>query len=101
MPCLLGCLALMAPRFAIVLIVIFSDWLGGAYKTVTVPLLGFLFMPMTTLAYAWAWYHGNGSIHGFGLVIVVVAVLIDLGLVGGGGATYKQRSAKFKSVQHR
>lgn len=93
MPCLIGCLALFAPRFAIVLVVIFSDWLGTAYETVVWPLLGFFFMPLTTLAYAMAWYMGErGSVQGFGIVLIVLAVLIDLGLIGGGGASYRTKS---------
>lgn len=84
MPCLIGCLALLAPRVAIVLVAIFSQYLHQAYQNILWPVLGFFFAPMTTLAYAWAWHHGNGSIHGLGLVIVVLAVLADLGLLGGG-----------------
>ena len=82
MPCLVGCLALFAPRFAIVLLVIFSDYLGQAYNTVLWPFLGFLFMPLTTLAYAWA-IHSHGSVAGIYLAVVVLAVLMDLGIVGG------------------
>ncbi len=82
MPCLVGCLALAAPRFVIVLVVLFSDYIGRAYDTTLWPLVGFLFMPLTTLAYAWA-MNSRGSVAGVHLVVVVVAVLIDLGLIGG------------------
>lgn len=90
MGCLLAVLALFMPRLVIVLVVIFSDWLGAAYQTVLWPLLGFFFMPLTTLAYAAAWHMGGGSISGLGIVIIVIAVLIDLGLIGG-SATARQR----------
>jgi hypothetical protein len=82
MPILVGCLALSAPRFAIALVVLFSDYIGRAYETVLWPFLGFLFMPLTTLAYAWA-INSNGSVAGVHLVVVVIAVLMDLGIVGG------------------
>ena len=82
MPCLIGCFALFMPRLAIVLVWLFSDYLGTAYQTTIWPVLGFIFMPLTTLAYAWAWHQGNGSVAGVGLVVVVLAVLIDLGLLG-------------------
>ena len=91
MPCLVGCLALSAPRVAIVLVVLFSDYIGRAYETTIWPLVGFLFMPLTTLAYAWA-INSSGSVSGIQLVAVVVAVLIDLGLVGGSAA--KQRKVE-------
>ena len=82
MPCLIGCLALTTPRLAIILVVIFSDYIGRAYDTVLWPLLGFVFMPLTTLAYAWA-INVRGSVDGIHLVIVVLAVLVDLGVIGG------------------
>lgn len=85
MPCLLGCLALIAPRLIIILVAIFSNYLGRAYETIIWPVLGFFFLPLTTLAYAWAYNSNNGSVNGFYLVVVVLAVLIDLGLLGGSG----------------
>jgi len=81
--CFVGCIALAAPRFAIVLVVLFSDYIGRAYETFLWPFLGFLFMPLTTLAYAFA-VNSHGSVAGPYLVVVVVAVLMDLGLVGAG-----------------
>jgi len=91
MGCLIvGCLALATPRLVIVLVVIFSDFIGRAYYTVLWPFLGFLFMPLTTLAYAWA-INTSGSVKGMNLVVVVVAVLLDLGLFGGGGAAARRR----------
>ena len=89
MPLMVGCLALLAPRFAIVLVVLFSDYIGRAYETLLWPFLGFLFMPLTTLAYAWA-INSRGTVEGFQLVVVVIAVLIDLGLVGGSAASRRR-----------
>lgn len=83
MPCLLALVAFFFPRLVIVLLVLFSDYIGRAYQTVLWPLLGFFFLPYTTLAYAWA-INTAGSVHGWYLVVVVVAVLLDLGVVGGG-----------------
>lgn len=91
MPCVLGCAALFFPRLIIVLVVIFSDYIGQAYQTVLWPLLGFIFMPLTTLAYAWAWHSGGGSVSGVGLAVVIVAAIIDLGLLGGGASHQKVR----------
>ena len=92
MPFVVGCLALSAPRFAIVLVVLFSNYIGRAYQTVLWPFLGFLFMPLTTLAYAFA-INSHGTVDGMYLVVVVVAVLIDLGLVGGSASgRYRARN---------
>ena len=93
MPCFLGCLALATPRLVIVAVWLFSDYLGRAYHGWLWPVLGFLFMPLTTLAYAWA-INSAGSVEGFRLVVVVLAVLIDLGMIGGGSREARRRRRK-------
>ena len=52
MPCFVGCLALAMPRLTILLVVLLSDYIGRAYESLLWPILGFFFMPLTTLAYA-------------------------------------------------
>jgi hypothetical protein len=84
MPCLLTLPAIIVPRLVIVLLVIFSDWLGAAYETVLWPLLGFFFLPLTTLAYALA-IHQAGAVRGWWTAVVVLAVLMDLGSSASGG----------------
>jgi hypothetical protein len=91
MPCLVILLALLAPRLTIILMALFSDYLGAAYQTVIWPLLGFFFMPLTTLAYAWA-MNSSGSVSGGWLVVVVIAVLLDLGIIGGGASHHRVRT---------
>jgi len=90
MYCLVGCIGLVTPRLAIVLVVIFSDYIGRAYDTLMWPVLGFLFMPATTLAYAWA-INSRGSVEGLQLVVVVIAVLIDLGMIGGSARARREK----------
>jgi len=82
MPCCVGCIALFAPRLAIVLVWLLSDYLSRAYEGWIWPALGFIFLPLTTLAYAFA-INSRGSVDGGYLVLVIVAVLLDLGLIGG------------------
>jgi hypothetical protein len=78
------------PRFAIILVVLFSDYIGRAYETTLWPLAGFFFLPLTTLAYAWA-INANGSVDGFYLAGVILAVLIDLGMFGGSASKRRRR----------
>ncbi len=92
MPCCIALIALVAPRLAIVLVVLFSDYIGTAYDTWIVPLAGFFFLPMTTLAYAWA-IHAYGSVEGMALVVVLLALLIDLGIIGGSARSRRERNA--------
>lgn len=82
MGCLLGCVAIAFPRVALVLVFLSGNYLARAYETNLWPLLGFLFMPLTTLAYAWA-VNSNGTVTGIYLAAVVLAVLFDLGILGG------------------
>ena len=53
MPCLLLILVLAFPRIVLVLMFLFSNYLTRAYHGLILPLLGFIFVPLTTLAYAW------------------------------------------------
>ena len=89
MPCLLLILFLAFPRIALLLLFIFSNYLQRAYHGLILPLLGFLFLPLTTLAYAWMVNTGLPTT-GVNLVILIIAVVIDLGGIGGG--EYHRRS---------
>lgn len=83
MPCLFGCMAFIAPRLTIFLLVVFSDFIGRAYESTIWPLLGFFFLPMTTLAYAAA-MNWHGEVTGASFFMVLLAALFDLGVIGGG-----------------
>jgi hypothetical protein len=94
MPFLIGCMALSAPRLALAIVFVFSNYLGRAYQSALWPLLGFFFMPLTTLAYAWA-INRHGSVDGLYLIAVVLAVLIDLGIIGGSASNrYRVRERR-------
>jgi hypothetical protein len=83
MPCLLLILFLAFPRIALLLLFFFSNYLERAYHGLILPLLGFLFLPLTTLAYAWMANTGQPTT-GVNLLILIVAAVVDLGGVGGG-----------------
>jgi hypothetical protein len=83
MPCLLLILVVAFPRIVLVALFLLSNYLERAYHGLIVPVLGFLFLPLTTLAYAWMVNTGQHT-EGVNLLILVVAVVIDLGGLGGG-----------------
>ena len=83
MPCLLLLVVLLFPRVVLVLMYIFSNYLERAYHGILIPLLGFIFLPLTTIAYAWMVNTGQ-AIAGINLIIIIVAVIIDIGGLGGG-----------------
>ena len=82
--CVFALVALALPRIALLLIWLFTDWLARAYETWIIPLLGFVLMPYTTLAYMGAMLNNNHTVSGWWLALVVVAVLVDIGHWGGG-----------------
>lgn len=83
MPCLILILFVAFPRIALLLLFFFSNYLERAYHGLILPLLGFLFLPLTTLAYAWMMNTGQATT-GFNLVILIVTVVVDLGGLSGG-----------------
>lgn len=83
MPCLLLIVFLAFPRIALLLLFLFSNYVQRAYHGLILPLLGFLFLPLTTLVYAWMVNTGQ-LIAGVNLLILIIAVVIDLGGLGGG-----------------
>ena len=76
-------LFLAFPRIALLLIFFTSNYLQRAYQGLLLPLVGFLFLPLTTLAYAWM-VNTRQAVAGINLVILVIAVVIDLGGLSGG-----------------
>jgi hypothetical protein len=80
--CLVVVLALLTPRLIMVLMWLFSNYLSHAYGTWVWPLLGFFFLPTTTIAFAIA-QNEFGGFRGWGALITVLGVLFDLGVLGG------------------
>jgi hypothetical protein len=91
--CLIGLLVLLVPRTIMVVLWIFSNYLSTAYGTWVWPLLGFFFLPTTTLAYAVA-QNRYGGVDGVGLFLVILGVLVDIGALGGGGRGFGKRWAQ-------
>ena len=90
--CLLLALAFLGPRIVIIGLALFSSFFERAYDGLLIPLLGFLFLPFTTLAYAWS-INTRGEVAGLQLVVVAIALLFDLGVLGGGASKHRERSA--------
>ena len=89
MGCLAAALVLAAPRFVMVVLWIFTDYLSRAYDTWVLPLIGFFVLPTTTLAYSVALNETNG-LRSWGLLLVILAFTIDLGLWGGGRGVFRR-----------
>ena len=68
------------PRFVLLVLFFFTRFLDRAYHGLLIPLIGFLFLPLTTLVYAWI-VNSGASVQGLYLVAVIICVLADLGLI--------------------
>jgi hypothetical protein len=92
--CLVSLFALISPRLALFLIWIFGDVLSRAFSSWVIPLLGFFFLPWTTLAYAalWDWSAGH-HVNGFDWVIVAFFFFVDLSSYAGGRRARYARAA--------
>jgi hypothetical protein len=83
MPCLLLVVVLAFPRIVMVAMFLFSNYLQRAYHGLLLPVLGFIFLPLTTIVYAWL-TNTHRPMAGINALILVIAVVIDLGGLGGG-----------------
>ena len=92
MPCLLALFVMMFPRLILVLLWLFTHFLDRAYHgLLAIPLLGFIFLPITTIVYAWMVNSGL-PMQGFNLVILIVAVLLDASSHGSSVGYYRRRA---------
>jgi uncharacterized oligopeptide transporter (OPT) family protein len=89
-PCLLVLLILAFPRLVLVLMFFFSTYLQRAYHDLLIPLLGFIFLPLTTIVYAWL-VNSHLPLAGINLLFLVLAVVIDVGGLGGGEVHRRRR----------
>jgi hypothetical protein len=85
MPWLFGCLAIIFPRLALFLVWLFGgSYLDRAYNSILLELLGFLFLPLTTLTFAFAHnsLSSTGQVTSLGWLLTALAVLVDVGIIG-------------------
>lgn len=82
MPFLLIALALFFPRIVIVALYFLTDWFSASFNGFILPLLGFLFAPVTLFWYAIVQTYYGGTWGTVPLVGIIVAVIIDFGLLG-------------------
>jgi hypothetical protein len=84
-PCLIALFALIGPRVALVFTAIFSNMISRAIDSWIVAVLGFLFLPWTTLAYVVFYDVGSGrEVRGIEWFLVGLAFVVDLSSYLGG-----------------
>ena len=88
MPCLIISIAVYFPRVVLIIIALLTHWIGRSFDTMLWPILGFLFLPYTTLAYMAAMLNNNHTVSGGWLALVIIAAVVDL---GGQGRSARRR----------
>lgn len=93
---MLGCLlvlgAMIMPR-----VLLFVYWITGtfrkadAWETWWWPVMGFIFLPATTLVFGLCHVYGGGDFGFWWMVGMVLAVLYDMGTIGAGGSEGRRR----------
>jgi hypothetical protein len=78
MGCIFAIFAAISARFALFLLWLFTDRLTVAFHSGWEGILGFIFLPYTTLFYALVYAPVKG-VDAFGWFIVALGVLLDLG----------------------
>lgn len=86
MPILSLLLGYFFPRLMIIVLYLFTGWWKSAFDGILLPILGFIFLPLTVLWYGISETYFPGTVQTVGLVI---AVLLDLGLIGNGARSRK------------
>jgi hypothetical protein len=90
MGCLFVLVAALSPRFAVLLMWIFTPWVDRAFGPIIWPILGIIFLPLTTLMYVILWNTGGRGVTGWEWIFVIVAVFADLASFGGGAYGRRQ-----------
>ena len=76
--CLLTLVISLAPRLVLLFLWLFTYRVSQAFEGILLPLLGFLFLPFTTLAYLLVWNPGEG-VSGAAWLLVIGGMIFDLG----------------------
>jgi amidase len=99
--CLFAIVALITPRFVLFILWLFTDYLNTAISSGWLGLLGFFFLPTTTIAYAVAqneYTAPGGGLETFGVVLIAVGVAVDVGLLGGSGRGVARRATRAPAI---
>ncbi len=99
MGCIVALVAAFSARFALFLVWLFSDRLSIAFRSGWEGLLGFVFLPYTTLFYALVYAPGHG-VDAFGWFIVALGVVIDVSSQLLGSRARRRRSRRAVTTGH-
>jgi hypothetical protein len=88
--CLLVLIMLLGPRVLLIGVWLLTNWYI-AFDSTLVALLGWVFLPYTSLAWMYTYFHNAGRIEGGYVVLLILAVLVDIGVFSGGHRAMRKR----------
>ncbi len=92
----MGCLIALFARLALLVVWVSTPLVDRAFHGGwLLPLLGIIFLPLTTLVYVLVYASGVG-VTGWGWLWVVLAFLLDLGAHSSGAYTNRHRIPRYK-----
>jgi hypothetical protein len=93
----MGCLLALLARIGVLIIWVQTPLVkNGFHNGWFLPLLGLIFLPITTLSYVVVYALGNGNVSGGAWLWVVLGVLFDLGLHSSGYSSNRSRMRGFR-----
>ena len=84
MGCILTIVGLALPRVLMFFLWLLTNWFSQAFDSVFWPVVGFLFMPYTTLAYMAAMLNNDHTLSGWWIGLLILGVLADGNSTRGG-----------------
>jgi hypothetical protein len=88
--CCIGALVLLlGPRILLIGVWFLTNWYD-AFDSTLIAILGWVFLPYTSLAWMYVYFHNGGQAEGGYLVLMILAVLFDIGVFGGGHRSLKR-----------
>jgi hypothetical protein len=95
--CLLTGILSLAPRLVLLFLWLFTQRIRAGFEGILIPLLGFLFLPFTTLAYVFAWDAQSG-VSGGAWLLVVGGLIFDIGTYALSGYANRLRISTSEEV---
>jgi hypothetical protein len=97
--CRMGCLLALLARIGLLVVWLQTPLVrNGFHDTWILPLLGLLFVPITTLTYVVVYALDNGNVNGAAWLWVVLGLLFDLGIHGSGVSSNRTRVRRFRTT---
>ena len=97
----MGCLIALFARVALLVVWLSTPLVSRAFHgDWLLPLLGIIFLPITTLAYVLVYYI-YGGVTGWGWLWVILALLLDLGAHSSGAYANRNRIPGYKVSEER